>query len=562
MSTEQRGIDARLNEAVRHICRNSAARVGEGFFSAISRDLVEVLGSDFAFVGELNQARDGIDTLAVWADGAAGENMSYALLGTPCAEVVGKEPCIFRDDVAARFPKDQLLVDMNVRGYVGIPVFDAEDRASGLVVALYNGPVKDEDFACSAMAVFSGRIGAEIDRLRTVRRAEELEVQALHAQKLESLGVLAGGLAHDFNNLLSSILGSADLARIEMSEENPALEHLETIREAGSTAAALCRQLLAYAGKGRFRIGSAHLSEVVHSQDRLLRASVNKKVTLHFALTDEAEAVAEVDRGQIGQILLNLVINASEAIAEAQGEGLVRVSTSLMACDADYLQTTYLDTQHRTGSYVCLEVSDDGPGMTAEVLEKLFDPFFTTKFAGRGLGLAAILGIVKSHNGTIKVYSEPGKGSSIKILLPASTSPVAKESPATPGPWRGAGKVMFVDDNDLVRSVGSRMLLALGFEPLLAQDGVAALELLDAHESEVVLVILDLTMPRMNGEETFRALRSRQFQAPVILTSGFNEQDTVQRFAGKGLAGFLQKPFQLEEFRERVREVLQKPDAG
>lgn len=531
--------------------------VGTGFFPAMAHDLWKILGCDYAFIGELARTGDAIETLAVCIDGEPTPAMRYELLDSPCANVVGKETCIYPDDVMALFPKDLLLLETNARGYVGVPIFDGEGRASGIIVALYRNPVDDEDFAGSAIFLFAGRIGAELDRVRAARRADEMEQRALRAQKLESLGILAGGLAHDFNNFLASMMGSADLARLDLADDHPAREHLETIREAGATAAALCRQLLAYAGKGRFHVEDAHISEVVRSQTRLLRASVSKNVTLHFALTDDEQAVAELDRGQMGQILLNLVINASEAIGDRPEPGLVRVTTGVMECDAAYLQTAYLDTTAPSGRYLFLEVSDDGPGMSDEVRERIFDPFFTTKFSGRGLGLAAILGIVKGHAGTIKVYSEPATGTTFRVLFPVSASPRAtKDQASTTGSWRGSGKVLLVDDNDLIRKIGAKLLSALGFEPLLAADGLEALEVLNQHGKDVTLVILDLTMPRMNGEETFREMRVRHPDIPVILTSGFNEQDTVQHFLGKGLAGFLQKPFQVEDLRARIREVL------
>jgi len=563
VATREEPSDDRLNLAVRHICRNSAAMVGSGFFPAMARDLWQILRCDYAFIGELTKAGDAIETLAVCADGEAAEGLRYELLDTPCANVVGTKTCVYADDVASLFPKDLLLAKMNARGYVGVPIYDGDGRPSGIIVAIYRGRVDDADFSGSAISVFAGRIGAEVDRLRAAHRADQMELRVLQAQKLESLGVLAGGLAHDFNNFLASMLGSADLARLELASDHPAREHLETIREAGSTAAALCRQLLAYAGKGRFQVEHAHISEIVNSQARILRASTGENVTLHFSLTDEEGAVAELDRGQMSQILLNLVINASEAIGEGSEPGLIRVTTGVTECDAGYLRTTYLDTQAPAGTYLFLEVSDDGPGMTEEVRDRLFDPFFTTKFTGRGLGLAAILGIVKSHSGTIKVYSEATKGTTFRILFPVSSSaPERATAGESIDEWRGSGKVLLVDDNDLIRRVGARMLDALGFEPVVAEDGVAALEVLDRQGDDsalVILVILDLTMPRMNGEETYRAMRARYPKLPVILTSGFNEQDTVQHFAGKGLAGFLQKPFQLEDLRKRTREALAAP---
>jgi len=532
--------------------------VGEGFFSALVQDLSEVLQADYAFVGELVDEGGSIQTLAVWADGALAGSIRYALQGTPCDNVVGRDVCIYSPDVARLFPDDEMLVEMGVSGYVGVPFFGADGSASGLLVAMFRGPVPDPGFASSVISLFAGRTGAEVDRVRAVRRTQELEKQVLQSQKLESLGVLAGGLAHDFNNVLSSILGSAELARAAVGTEPAVIPHLDTIRESSAVAAGLCRQLLAYAGKGRFQIEDAHISEVIRNQDRLLQASVGADVELELVLTEEPGAVARVDRGQVGQILLNLVINASEAIEHTGKKGRIQVSTGVVECSVTALRSAYLDQVLQPGRYVFIEVEDDGPGMEPEVLERLFDPFFTTKFTGRGLGLAAILGIVRSHNGTVRVYSKPGEGARFRVLLPVGTQAIPVATPAEPTPsWSGSGKILLVDDNASIRIVGSRMLQALGFEAITAEDGVQALELLEQSSGTVQLVILDLTMPRMGGIPAFRAIRRMHPEIPVVLTSGYSEQDTIEQLAGEELAGFLQKPFQLSELRMLLHQVLE-----
>ena len=256
------------------------------------------------------------------------------------------------------------------------------------------------------------------------KRAEEeqlrLEQQLLHAQKLESLGVLAGGIAHDFNNILMAIMGNADLALIRLAKESPAVENLHRIEQAAARAADLAKQMLAYSGKGKFVVEEINLNRLLEEMLHMLEVSISKKAVLRLNPHPHLPSV-EADATQMRQIIMNLVINASEAVGDKSG--VIAITTGCIDCDRNYLKDVWLDENLTDGLYVYLEIADTGCGMDKETLSKLFDPFFTTKFTGRGLGMAAVLGIVRGHKGAIKVYSEPGKGTTFKILLPASSRP-------------------------------------------------------------------------------------------------------------------------------------------
>jgi CheY-like chemotaxis protein len=256
------------------------------------------------------------------------------------------------------------------------------------------------------------------------------------------------------------------------------------------------------------------------------------------------------------QIILNLVVNASEAIGDAIGA--VGVHIGLIECDAEYLKTNFSDHDLPPGRYVTLEVTDTGCGMDPETLDRIFEPFFTSKFTGRGLGLAAVLGIIHGHRGAIRTYSEPGRGTTMKVLLPASPRPSASPSKpeSTAGNWRGTGTVLIVDDEPTVLEVAKDMLERAGLDVMTAEDGREALAIFKECAEEIDCVILDLTMPHLDGEETFRELRRIRSDVEVILASGYNKQDVTQRFAGKGVAGFIQKPFRLESLTEKVRAIL------
>jgi two-component system cell cycle sensor histidine kinase/response regulator CckA len=366
---------------------------------------------------------------------------------------------------------------------------------------------------------------------------------------------LAGGIAHDFNNLLMGVLGNADLANRKLPSDSPARENLAEIEKAAQRAADLARQMLAYSGKGRFVIGKIEINAVVEEMVHLLESSISKSALLRYDFAANLPVV-EADATQIRQVIMNLITNASEAIGEGDGE--ILISTGRMDCDRAYLRATYLDEQQPAGSYVFLEVSDTGCGMDKATVEKLFEPFFTTKFTGRGLGLAATLGIIRSHHGAIKVDSTPGKGTTIRVLLPALEGQVAQDGDVASDTddWQGQGTILLVDDEETVLTTSERMLEFLGFMVLTARDGTEAINLFRARADDIDCVILDLTMPSLSGDQVFDELRRIKNDARVVLSSGYSEQEIKERFAGKGLAGFIQKPYQLASLKTKLKQVL------
>ena len=376
-------------------------------------------------------------------------------------------------------------------------------------------------------------------RKRAEHERAALDGKFQEAWKLESLGVLAGGIAHDFNNLLTGILGNANLARVESPPGAPALTYLEQIEKISVRAADLCKQMLAYAGKGRVFVEPVNLSRVVEDMTHLLRASVAPGVTLTFTLLPSLPAV-HADAAQMRQVVLNLVVNASEAIG-ARG-GRVEVSTAHTRVPPD--------PELPEGDYVCLQVRDDGPGIPEVTRARVFDPFFTTKFAGRGLGLAAVQGIARAHGGAARVASEPGRETTFRVLLPCA--PGAAGRPAAPGREK---TVLVADDDETVRAVAARMLESLGYGVVLACDGREAVERFRAEPDRFGWVLLDLTMPHMSGEAAFREMRRARPDVRVLLMSGYAEQEVNARMAEGGLAGFLQKPFPLSTLQARIREM-------
>jgi PAS domain S-box-containing protein len=399
-----------------------------------------------------------------------------------------------------------------------------------------------------------GRLAGWLEINNDITERLRIEEQLRHTQKLESLGVLAGGVAHDFNNLLTGILGNSSLALDNIGPNHPNRPLIEEVMRAAERAADLTRQLLAYAGKGRFVMRTIDLSDLVREISGLIHASLPKRAQLRLQLAEEIPGI-DADPGQLQQIVMNLVINGAEAIG-AQG-GSVLVSTALQEVDHDYITTmSSAGELLRPGRYVALEVHDTGSGMDEETLSRIFDPFFSTKFAGRGLGLSAVLGIVRAHKGALKVYSQPGQGTTFKVLFPSSTGAVSAVAATPAKDLTGDGTVLIVDDEEIVRATARHTLQRYGYRSISAQDGAEALEAYKASPGQVALVLLDLTMPVMSGEETLRHLQVIDPKVKVLLTSGYNEVEAVQRFAGKGLAGFIQKPYTAAALAEKVKEVL------
>ena len=393
------------------------------------------------------------------------------------------------------------------------------------------------------------------DRRRALEERQSIEAKLQETQKLESLGVLAGGIAHDFNNLLTGVLGNASLAAAEIPAGSEAHGFLMQIEKAASRAADLCRQMLAYSGKGRFDVRAVDLNALIRETMNLLGISISKRARLEFQFAPTLPAVL-ADATQLRQIVMNLVINASEAIGDR--DGIVRVSTGTAILSAEELAAANASPDAKEGNHVWFEVSDTGCGMEPDVLKRIFDPFFTTKFTGRGLGLAAVLGIVRGHRGALTVTSSKGEGTCFRVLLPASKN-IADADPQGGQPaeeWKGSGTVLVVDDEDTVRNVTTRLLAFLGFQTVTAKDGREAVDMFPTL-GELRFVLLDLTMPRMDGEQTLRELRKLQPDLRVLIMSGFSPQDVATRFENDRLIDFIQKPFNLAQTREKIRLLLE-----
>ena len=438
------------------------------------------------------------------------------------------------------------------------------DRALAGETVAWTGSLGDATFECRLTPIDDGRggvagiIGLAID-VSERRQAEEtrlaLERRLLEAQKLESLGVLAGGVAHDFNNLLVNVLGNASLALGELPPSSPAREAVRRIEHAARRGSELTRQMLAYAGKETIALERVDVNAVITDTSDLLRGSIARRVALAHDLAADLPAV-EGDPTQLRQVVMNLVINASEAIGDA--EGSITVRTAMVELGEEDLRDTLHAPEATPGPHVCVEVSDTGCGMDAATVAKVFDPFFSTKFTGRGLGLATVLGVARGHRGALAVASTPGQGTSFRVYLPAAaagTRPeVATAAPAAEGPE--GRTVLLVDDEADVRAVTAHMLERLGCSVLEAGDGRQGVDVFRAHARVIDAVIVDLTLPRLSGDGVFHEIRGIRPDARVILMSGHSDDRATGGLLEAGLAGFLRKPFSVGDLRATMERAL------
>jgi two-component system cell cycle sensor histidine kinase/response regulator CckA len=450
---------------------------------------------------------------------------------------------------ADRMDEEEEILE-KIRGGERVEYFETTRVRKGgatIEVALTISPIRDR----------AGNIVGASHVARDITERRRFEQQMRQAQRLESLGVLAGGIAHDFNNLLTGILGNSSLALQSLSTVHPVRSLIEDVMKASERAADLTRQLLAYAGKGQFVLDDVDLSALAREIIDLLSTSIAKGVELRLNLASNLPRI-EADPTQIQQIMMNLVINGAEAIGN--GVGTVTITTGECTFVDDVGWEGYMIGATRRGKYAYLKVEDNGSGMDDATRARIFDPFFTTKFTGRGLGLAAVLGIVRSHDGAIRVTSSPGAGSTFEVCLPAvdSMASISSRLPPPAAGHKSPGTVLVVDDEEIVRDTAKNVLERFGYTVVVAENGLTALQKFKLNAGKIDLVLLDLSMPVMNGEQALGLLQNIRRDVRVVLSSGYSEIEAAQRFAGKGLAGFLQKPYTATQLGEKVSQLARR----
>ncbi len=396
---------------------------------------------------------------------------------------------------------------------------------------------------------FRGVVREVTARIKSQKEKKRLASQIQHAQKMESVGTLAGGIAHDFNNLLMGFQGNISLMLLDLDEDHPHSEYLKNMESYVLKGSELTRQILGFARRGKYQVKTTSINDLLDKSVDMFRRT-KKEITIHKKFQEDISPV-DVDRGQLEQVLLNLFVNAWQAMP---GGGEIFIESEQIHLNEDYDKPYEIIP----GQYVRISVTDTGVGMDKGIQQRIFEPFFTTKAVGRGtgLGLASAYGIIKNHNGIINVYSERGHGSTFKIYLPASDKTVPREKDLTQQLLKGSETILLVDDEEMVVDIGKEILEKLGYEVFTALGGAEAISLVEQHKNKIDLVILDLIMPDMSGSKTFDNLKACRPDIKVLLSSGYSIDGQASEIINRGCDDFIQKPFNLKQLSRKIRKIL------
>jgi two-component system, cell cycle sensor histidine kinase and response regulator CckA len=542
----------KIEEAQLFLLKCGHTASGEDIFEILARYLAEHLQMDFVCISRLAGDNLSVRTLAFYFDGHFQENMTYAFQDAPCGYVIGKTVYSCTDNVCRQYPEDTMLQEMAAESYVGATLWDSHGKAIGLISVIGRKPLVSPNLSESVVKLVAIRAAGELERRDTEAEKANLQSQLMQAQKMESVGRLAGGVAHDFNNMLGVILGHVDLAQDQINPADPLYDDLSEVKKAAQRSADLTRQLLAFARKQTVSPKIMDLNETVEGLFKMLRRLIGEDIDLVW-LPGKGLWPVKIDPSQVDQILANLTVNARDAI---DGVGRITIETGNTVLDEGYC------ADHMgfiPGSYVILSVSDNGCGMNQEIQEHIFEPFYTTKGVGQGtgLGLATIYGIVKQNSGFINVYSEPGRGTTFRIYFPQYSGKVgAIDSDKVQALQQGVETILLVEDESAILRLGKRMLERLGYRVLAAGTPGEALRLAEQNPGVIDLLMTDVVMPEMNGRDLARRLLSLYPDIKRLFMSGY----TADVIAHHGVLDegvyFIQKPFSKAELSAKVREAL------
>ncbi len=672
-------VKKRYEDGLKQIALDEPYQFGEKFFNSLVIKLSKILNANYTFIGELSLDKKSVRTISLCINGEIAENFEYELRHTPCENVVGQDICSYQKNVASLFPKDLLLDQMGVDGYVGVPLFNKKNKPSGILVALYKTQIKDIFFAESFLQLVASQAAAEIERTNTeeaLRVSEnrfrdismsmadwiweidlqgkfkyvsenvikilgysyneligktifeyrdEKEVERIKKQfhniitskqsfdnlenwnvdidghpvciltsgipildnegnlvgyrgvskditvqkkletekelaeadlrqalKMEAVGTISGGIAHDFNNILGIIIGNIELAMDDISEGNRSRKNLEEVKIASLRARDVVSQLLTFSRKTIQTKRAIEIKPIIKESIKLLRSSIPSSIDIQLDLSVTSSLIVG-DHTQIHQIIINLCTNAAHAMEEEGG--ILGIGLSLLDIDGVAV------SQYKKiipGKYIQLSISDTGHGIDEKTKTKIFDPYFTTKGVGKGtgLGLSVVLGIVKSHNGEVLVYSEPEKGSIFKVLFPLLDkkkdiySHTNKEIP------KGTESILFVDDEEALTQLGQTMLEGLGYTVEVENNPLNALKKFKDNPSKFDLIITDMTMPHMTGDQLIQNILKINPDISIILSTGFNNKIDMEKALSIGANQYIEKPFTRRKLARVIRASL------
>jgi signal transduction histidine kinase len=518
-------------------------KTGEAFLPAVVQEVARVFDATVAVVAEI-AGGERLQTVALWRDGEAGDNIDFAIAGTPCQDLTKHTSVNVGANVATLFPADPLVTSVGSAGYIGVPLVGTRDEVVGAMIVVTRRAFEDVPEEASLLQLLAGRVAGEIERMHAERDLQRSQQHLQAIQRVEAIGTLAGHIAHDFNNLLTIVIGYGEV----LQDRSPSPEVSELL-SAAKRASTLTRQLLAFGRRQVMQVQRVDLNRVVMQVQSMLTGAMGAQIRLSTSLEPSLPQV-EVDPGQLEQVLVNLAINARDAMPEG---GTLHIDTSAVDVPGPYFQMP-------SGRYVRLSVSDTGTGMPPEVLAQIFEPFFTTKGSnGTGLGLSSVYGIVKQSGGYIWCESTPGQGATFTIYLrPAAGIERAEPVPTreTPAPAGGDERVLVVDDEPGVRKLMARILRTRGYDVFETEDGASALALLNSTKRQMDLVVTDLVMPKMSGTRLAEEIQTRWPAVKLLFVSGFPRGDAQQAGSRVATVPVLHKPFTSLQIEKTVRDVL------
>ncbi|MBX7136367.1 MAG: PAS domain S-box protein [Oligoflexia bacterium] len=533
----------RAEEALRILVEGTASATAEKFFRSLVFHLAQAMRTKYAFVGQIiGNDREKVETLAVWWEDHYAEDFIYTIAGTPSETVIGKKIQVYTNDLYLKFPTDQHVMQTQARGYMGAPIFSSNGEPLGVMAVWSEKPLEDWAPAHSIMTIFAARAGAELERIHAEQESQLLHRRLLQSQKMEAIGQLAAGVAHDLNNALGAVVGHLELMRMSPGL-SPDLERSATIALGGcERAASLIEQLLGFSRQGKYNLVEVSLGKVVADTIHFLGKVINKDISIvQEGLGEDLFLLA--DEGQLQQALINLILNAQQAMSE---RGTITFSFG----SQDVLSPERFNPRATGTSFVTLAVTDDGHGIAPENLDKIFEPFFTTKSEGQGtgLGLSMVYGITQNHGGWIEVDSTPHEGTTFTLYFPRIfNTGRAQERELNRKLGSGSGKILIVDDESALVDLTSLFLQRAGLESIGFTAAEQALKWFKTHWREIDLVLLDMKMPQMNGAECFKALRKIDPHAQVVIMSGYIQDRAVQQLLEEGAIHFFQKPVKYPE---------------
>ncbi|MBN1518301.1 response regulator [Candidatus Sumerlaeota bacterium] len=544
---------------VKSIYEGTAKATGEDFFHCLVQQLARSLEVRYAMIAEIIDD-DTAKMHAIWKGDGFGQNIEYRLSCTPCHMALNDEICIIPEGLRDRYPGSVELREMKAESYLGIMFRDVAGKPLGLLCVMDIKPMRETNIASDLLRIFTIRAGSELERRRAEQKHLELERQFQHSQKMDAVGQLAGGIAHDFNNLLQAIQGYSELAINEICTQQPIREFLDEIINASMRASALVRKLLAMGRREHLNWDCLNINDEVNELKDILKRLIGAKIRIEFDPGDKLPLVY-ADSGHVEQILLNLCVNARDAMPK---EGVIRISTSQVRFTEEACETLQWA---RTGDYIQIRVCDNGKGIEPRIMERIFEPFFTTKPFGHGagLGLATVYSIVQQHDGLINVESEPGSGACFEIYLPVATKAQIKRAHdlrQRPAKGKNIQKtVLLAEDERLVRNLLQRTLERESYHVLAAGNGEEARQIYHDQSSSINFALLDIVMPRMNGNELASELRKNNPALPILFMSGYGLDALDGEFENDPQTSWMQKPVRTADVCQKVHEMLNDADS-